>query len=147
MKRTIQLGSLAMLALALVLGLATRGMSEDKKPAGVTVSGKVLGVDGKAAANATVRLFADETPKGKKGKGVAADKGGANGAQKPVALQEVTADADGAFKFSDVAPGSYRIMAGVKKLGKGKASVTVTQGQNVENLEIKLEAITKKKGN
>jgi hypothetical protein len=162
--------SLPALAFALVFGLlSVRAGAEDKAPgaaaAKVKISGVVLMDDGSPAAAAKVRLVlpgakksadggapekpaaqaADDAKEGAK-PGADADKPGADSEKKPARpepVAETTTDAAG--KFSLEAPaGKYRLMASMKGAGNASKAITLVDGKNQDNVELKLKPMAKK---
>jgi hypothetical protein len=120
-------------------------------PAGKgSIKGKVVGADGKPAGGVVVRLVHREGKAGQKGaepKAAAPEahgkkaKGKAATAapQKPAAVAETTADAQGEFSFAGVAPGKYVVVARQKGAGAGREQVTVG-GDAPASVTVKLKA-------
>ncbi len=112
-------------AMALLVGISQVRAEETKKETG-TVTGTVTDQDGKAVANAEVRLMA---PKAKGEKSEAkADKAASGERPKPIATGKT--DADGKFELKDVAVGSYTLAAGVKGVGQAREQIEVKAGDN-----------------
>ena len=122
---------------AAVLAVASTGYAEDAPKAAsgtATISGKVTGVDGAAAAGVDVRLMA--AGGGKKN----ATEDPVGGEKKKMgAVATTKTDDTGAFKFENVAAGTYQVVAADKKAGAmGRQKITVSDGGS-ETVEIKLE--------
>lgn len=129
-----------LVALGLLLGYtAPKAVAADDDKGSVT--GMVTGVDGKPAADVTVKLNKAMTKADRK----AAKEAAANGEKpkhaKPVAT--ATTDKDGKFEMKDVPAGSYNVVAGVKGESMGHEAVTVTAG-SASDVSITLAAIEKK---
>lgn len=117
----------AALGLLLGLGAASASAADEK---GI-ITGTVIGVDGKPAEGAQVKVM---EAKGK-------DDTEAGG--KPVAVATAYTDKDGKFEIKDIAPGTYRVNAGVRKVSNGHEKVTVVAGQHAE-VSITLKAAGEK---
>jgi len=122
----------------LMLSLLVAGLSVGFAPVSASaqagkgsIKGKVVGTDGKPAGGVAVRLIhreakaagqkgAEPAAHGKKAKGTAA------APEKPGAVAETTADAQGEFSFSGIAPGKYVVVARQKGAGAGREQVTVS---------------------
>src|SRR5690349_4976904 len=118
-------------ALGLLLGLtAAKASAAEEK--GI-IMGTVIGVDGKPADGAQVKVMEA------KGKDDKADESGA----KPTAVATAYTDKDGKFEIKDIAPGTYRVNAGVRKVSQGHEKVTVVAGQHAE-VSITLKAAGEK---
>jgi hypothetical protein len=107
--------------------------AEPAKPADAakatgTVSGTVLGTDGKAAAaGVKIRLLTPENAKPRKQADAAAAKPG-----KVPAVAETEVGADGAFTLADVPAGEYVVIARLKGEGNARQPVTVAAGETVK---------------
>lgn len=160
--RTFRKLTVSLFALALVAGLsgsafaADAGKKESKEKG--SVKGTVTGADGKPAADLAVRLQAPAGERraapGKQAEAdapaagtalvAAADKPKAAG-KKPArggnaALQTTKTDAKGEFAFEGVEPGTYRVVAGDRTTGTGRAEVTVKAGE-AATASISLKAV------
>jgi len=123
---------------AALLAVASVGHAEEAAKAHGTasISGKVTGVDGHPAAGIEVRLMAGHAGgKDKKTADAPADK-----PKRMEALATVKTDDQGAYKFDNLAAGTYVVQAGDHKtMAMGKEKVTLTDGQ-AATADIKLEA-------
>ena len=140
----------------LMLSLLVAGLSVGFAPVSASaqagkgsIKGKVVGTDGKPAGGVAVRLIHREAkaagqkgaePKaaapaahGKKAKGTAA------APEKPGAVAETTADAQGEFSFTGIAPGKYVVVARQKGAGAGREQVTVSNDAPA-TVSVKLKA-------
>jgi hypothetical protein len=132
------------MALAVLVGWTSTTVRADDAPATAvgSISGTVVGVDGKPAANVTVNVYnvVKRAPKAdvnvrhgaKKAKGAKAERPAKAGKAAPVAIATATTGADGAFSIPNVPVGDYSIDAGDRKAGTGYArkAVSVKEGQN-----------------
>jgi hypothetical protein len=125
---------LSLLVAGLSVGFAPLSAGAQAPAGKGSIKGKVVGADGKPAGGVAVRLVHREgkaagqkgaEPKaaapaahGQKAKGAAAP-------AKPEAVAETTADAQGEFSFSGVAPGKYVVVARQKGAGAGREQVNV----------------------
>jgi hypothetical protein len=91
--------------------------SQPSATANGSITVNVLDSTGKAAAGARVQLRA------------ARPRGGDSSTTRPAAVTG-TADSNGSYTFSGVAPGSYSVSASVKGVGRGRARVTLAEGEN-----------------
>ena len=149
-----------MLSLVVPALLVALSASAAESPAAKgSIKGKVMGVDGKPAAGAPVRLMhraeakpADAKPGAKSDaapstaephKGRKAAKGAAAPAAKNEAVAETTADANGEFSFDHVAAGKYVVVSNIKGIGGGREQVTV--GDAAANVTVKLKAPAERK--
>jgi hypothetical protein len=124
-----------------------------------SVKGKVVGVDGKVAAGAPVRLMHRSEAKPANGKaaeaapsaaephkGHKAAKGAAAPAAKNEAVAETTADAKGEFSFDHVAAGKYVVVSNIKGVGAGREQVTVADAPASVTVKLKARGEGKAKG-
>jgi hypothetical protein len=118
---------LAITASLLLLAPSLRAAAADEKG---SLSGTVRDDSNKPVAGLALRLEQD-TPIDAKGKG-----GGKPGATKVIA--RATTDEKGNFSLPDLAPGTYRLVAGSRNVGWIYMDVTVTAGQETKLGELKL---------
>ena len=151
-----------MAALVAALAFMPHARADDKAKNMGSIKGTVLGEDGKAAANVTVRLLPPrqqgnrppatqpvtpqvapgDPPKGGPDGGTpppgqGPGQGGGQGRGRPQPLKTAVSDADGKFTMDDVPPGEYRLVAGLRGQPSGMQSVTVKAGE-ATTVEIKL---------
>jgi 5-hydroxyisourate hydrolase-like protein (transthyretin family) len=127
-------------AMGLLLGYsATKAVAADDEKG--TVSGTVTGVDGKPAADVTVKLMKPVSKADKKAAGDTTTEKPKHAA--PVAT--ATTDKDGKFEMKDVPVGSYNCNVNIKGVGMGHDKVTVTSGATATaDITIKAASETKK---
>ncbi|HZZ42016.1 MAG TPA: carboxypeptidase-like regulatory domain-containing protein [Tepidisphaeraceae bacterium] len=106
-------------AIGLLVGVSATRAADDAAKTG-TVSGTVMGTDGKPAENVTVRLMKPHVKADP-----AADKTAA-APEKPVPVATATTDDKGKFEMKDVPVGDYNVAAGSRKVGMAHDKVSVT---------------------
>jgi len=139
------------------LSLLAPARADDEKAKTGSITGTVMGLDGKPAADITVRLMQPPArrpggpgpatrpaaepnirpPEGNE-PGDKAPPGGGGGRQMPAPIKTTKSDAEGKFTMDDVAPGEYLVLAGEMRSGpRGRARATVKAGETA-TVEIKL---------
>ena len=138
-------------ALTLMLSTSPRSVADEKADAKKekgSISGTVMGTDGKAASGVTVRLLsaADAQPgKADKAAGAtnagkalaadadkAADKPGKGKGARQAALDETSTNEKGEFTFKEVAAGEYFVAANQRGVGNARKKVTVKAGETAK---------------
>jgi hypothetical protein len=125
-------GRFAWASLALlVLSLAAGGAADPTANTG-TIAGVITGADGKPAAARDVALYSAQPEKG----------GDAQKTRQPKPIATVKTNDKGEYTLADVAPGSYRMIAGIPFKESALANVTVKAGQKTtQNLTLRARRI------
>lgn len=112
--------------LVLLAGFASFAYAEDPDPRNGAISGIVAGPDGAGLADLSVKLYPAKDSNKKIAFADAPKRPGMD------ALAETKTDKDGKFKFENIAPGNYMIIAGDMIKGLGRTPATVKEGKTVE---------------
>jgi tetratricopeptide (TPR) repeat protein len=109
--------SVIMTLIILILPAAVAQQASSKYSDGVTIQGTVVSFDGKPVGDAVVRLEKKDSP----------------------GAIETKTNAAGAFAFSSLPPGSYRLSAGKSALRSHTTTVIAPSGESMEKVDLVLE--------
>lgn len=109
-------------------GFASFALAAEPDPEHGTIAGSVVGTDGVGLPEMSVKLYYAKDP----AKKIAFADGPGPKAPGMEAVAETKTGKNGTFKFDNVTPGEYMVIAGDMIKGLGRSPATVKAGKTVE---------------